>query len=215
MGSPVALYLGAGGVGKLTICDFDQVELTNLQRQVIHSTQSLGVNKAFSAQRALAAINPEVTVVPIQQKSSVDEFTALARDADVVIDCSDNFATRYALNQICVALRKPLVSGAAIGFEGQVSVFDMRHEVSPCYHCLFPDSGAEDGVGEMRCAEFGVFAPLVGMIGTTQAAEAMKLLLGIGQSLEGRLLLLDVLAMEWRTIRLPRDPSCRVCGTHS
>lgn len=215
LGSPVALYLGAGGVGKLTICDFDQVELTNLQRQVIHSTQSLGVNKAISAQRALAAINPEVTVVPIQQKSSVDEFTALARDADVVIDCSDNFATRYALNQICVALKKPLVSGAAIGFEGQVSVFDMRHEVSPCYHCLFPDSGAEDGVGEMRCAEFGVFAPLVGMIGTTQAAEAMKLLLGIGQSLEGRLLLLDVLAMEWRTIRLPRDPSCRVCGTHS
>lgn len=215
LGSPVALYLGAGGVGKLTICDFDQVELTNLQRQVIHSTQSLGVNKAVSAQRALAAINPEVTVVPIQQKSSVDEFTALARDADVVIDCSDNFATRYALNQICVALKKPLVSGAAIGFEGQVSVFDMRHEVSPCYHCLFPDSGAEDGVGEMRCAEFGVFAPLVGMIGTTQAAEAMKLLLGIGQSLEGRLLLLDVLAMEWRTIRLPRDPSCRVCGTHS
>lgn len=215
LGSPVALYLGAGGVGKLTICDFDQVELTNLQRQVIHSIQSLGVNKAISAQRALAAINPEVTVVPIQQKSSVDEFTALARDADVVIDCSDNFATRYALNQICVALKKPLVSGAAIGFEGQVSVFDMRHEVSPCYHCLFPDSGAEDGVGEMRCAEFGVFAPLVGMIGTTQAAEAMKLLLGIGQSLEGRLLLLDVLAMEWRTIRLPRDPSCRVCGTHS
>ena len=213
LGSPVALYLGAGGVGKLTICDFDQVELTNLQRQVIHSTQSLGVNKAVSAQRALAAINPEVTVVPIQQKSSVDEFTALARDADVVIDCSDNFATRYALNQICVALKKPLVSGAAIGFEGQVSVFDMRHEVSPCYHCLFPDSGTEDGVGEMRCAEFGVFAPLVGMIGTTQAAEAMKLLLGIGQSLEGRLLLLDVLAMEWRTIRLPRDPSCRVCGT--
>lgn len=213
LGSPVALYLGAGGVGRITICDFDHVELTNLQRQVIHSTQSLGVNKAVSAQRALAAINPEVTVVPIQQKSSVDEFTALARDADVVIDCSDNFATRYALNQICVALKKPLVSGAAIGFEGQVSVFDMRHEVSPCYHCLFPDSGAEDGVGEMRCAEFGVFAPLVGMIGTTQAAEAMKLLLGIGQSLEGRLLLLDVLAMEWRTIRLPRDPSCRVCGT--
>lgn len=215
LGSPVALYLGAGGVGKLTICDFDQVELTNLQRQVIHNTQSLGVNKAVSAQRALAAINPEVTVVPVQQKSSLEQFTELARAADVVIDCSDNFATRYALNQVCVALRKPLVSGAAIGFEGQVSVFDMRHDDSPCYHCLFPDSSAEDGVGEMRCAEFGVFAPLVGMIGTAQAAEAMKLLLDIGQSLQGRLLLLDVLAMEWRSIKLARDPSCKVCGARA
>lgn len=215
LGSPVALYLGAGGVGKLTICDFDQVELTNLQRQVIHSTQSLGVNKAVSAQQALAAINPEVTVVPIEKKSSLEEWTELARAADVVIDCSDNFATRYALNQVCVTLQKPLVSGAAIGFEGQVSVFDLRHADSPCYHCLFPDSGAEDGVGDMRCAEFGVFAPLVGMIGTTQAAEAMKLLLGIGQSLQGRLLLLDVLAMDWRTIRLGRDPSCKVCGART
>ncbi len=212
LGSPVALYLGAGGVGRLTICDFDQVELTNLQRQVIHSTKSLGVNKALSAQQALAMINPEVTVVPVQQKSSIAEFAELARTADVVIDCSDNFATRYALNQVCVDLKKPLVSGAAIGFEGQVSVFDMRHVESPCYHCLFPDTAAEDGVGEMRCAEFGVFAPLVGMIGTTQAAEAMKLLLGIGDTLQGRLLLLDVLAMEWRSIRLRRDPGCRVCG---
>ncbi len=215
LGSPVALYLGAGGVGKLTICDFDQVELTNLQRQVIHSTQSLGVNKAVSAQRSLAAINPEISVVPVEHRSSIEEFTALASVADVVIDCSDNFATRYALNKVCTHLKKPLVSGAAIGFEGQVSVFDMRHENSPCYHCLFPDTATEDGVGEMRCAEFGVFAPLVGMIGTTQAAEAMKLLLGIGESLQGRLLLLDVLAMEWRTIKLSRDPSCKVCGARA
>ena len=200
------------GVGKLTICDFDHVELTNLQRQVIHSTQAIGLNKAVSAQQALAAINPEVTVVPIQTKSTEAEFAALARDADVVIDCTDNFKTRYALNRICVQLKKPLVSGAAIGFEGQVTVFDMRHDDSPCYHCLFPDSGAEDGVGEMRCAENGVFAPLVGMIGTTQAAEAMKLLLGLGESLQGRLLLLDVLSMEWRSIKLSRDPSCTVCG---
>ena len=212
LGSPVALYLGAGGVSKLTICDFDHVELTNLQRQVIHSMQAIGLNKAVSAQQALAAINPEVTVVPIQTKSTEAEFAALARDADVVIDCSDNFKTRYALNRICVQLKKPLVSGAAIGFEGQVTVFDMRHNDSPCYHCLFPDSGAEDGVGEMRCAENGVFAPLVGMIGTTQAAEAMKLLLGLGESLQGRLLLLDVLSMEWRSIKLSRDPSCTVCG---
>lgn len=212
LGSPVALYLGAGGVGKLTICDFDKVELTNLQRQVIHGTQSLGINKAVSAQQALAAINPEVAVVPVTKKSSLEEFAELARTADVVIDCSDNFATRYALNRVCVELKKPLVSGAAIGFEGQISVFDMRHADSPCYHCLFPDSATEDGVGEMRCAEFGVFAPLVGMIGTAQAAEAMKLLLGIGETLQGRLLLLDVLAMEWRSIRLKKDPGCRACG---
>jgi molybdopterin-synthase adenylyltransferase len=211
LGSPVAMYLGAGGVGRLTICDFDHVELTNLQRQVIHGTRMLGVNKAVSAQQALANINPEITVVPIQYKSTEEEFAALAREADVVIDCSDNFRTRYALNRVCVQLGRPLVSGAAIGFEGQVTVFDLRHDDSPCYHCLFPDLGG-DGVGEMRCAENGVFAPLVGMIGTTQAAEAMKLLLGVGESLQGRLLLLDVLAMEWRSIRLGRDPACRVCG---
>jgi molybdopterin/thiamine biosynthesis adenylyltransferase len=213
LGSPVALYLGAGGVGKLTICDFDTVEMTNLQRQVIHSMEALGVNKAVSAQQTLARINPEVTVVPVPQKSTPEAFMALAAEADVIIDCSDNFKTRYALNQVCVTLRKPLVSGAAIGFEGQVTVFDMRHDDSPCYHCLFPDSGAEEGVGEMRCAEFGVFAPLVGMIGTTQAAEAMKVLLGLGKSLQGRLLMLDVTAMEWRTIRLSKDPGCAVCGT--
>lgn len=212
LGSPVALYLGAGGVGKLTICDFDHVELTNLQRQVIHTTPALGINKAVSAQKTLAAINPEITVVPIQKKSTEQELAELARGADVVIDCSDNFSTRYALNKVCVQLKKPLVSGAAIGFEGQVTVFDMRHDDSPCYHCLFPDVSADGGVGEMRCAEFGVFAPLVGMIGTTQAAEAMKLLVGMGESLQGRLLLLDVMAMEWRSIKLSRDPACTVCG---
>ncbi len=210
LGSPTALYLGAGGVGKLTICDFDDVDLTNLQRQVIHTTQSVGTNKAVSAQQTLAAINPEITVVPIPRKSSEEEFTALAKEADVVIDCSDNFRTRYALNRICHTLKKPLVSGAAIGFEGQITVFDFRHDESPCYHCLFPDMGEE---AEMRCAENGVFAPLVGMIGTTQAAEAMKLLLGLGNSLEGRLLLLDVLEMEWRTIKLKRDPKCAVCAS--
>jgi molybdopterin/thiamine biosynthesis adenylyltransferase len=212
LGSPVALYLGAGGVGKLTVCDFDNVDLTNLQRQVIHTTQAVGVNKAVSAKQTLGAINPEITVVPIPNRSTEEEFTELARGADVVIDCSDNFRTRYTLNRICVALKKPLVSGAAIGFEGQVTVFDMRHDDSPCYHCLFPDVGAD---GEMRCAENGVFAPLVGMIGTTQAAEAMKLLLDIGDSLQGRLLLLDVMAMEWRSIQLRRDPGCPVCGSRS
>ena len=209
LGAPAALYRAAGGVGRLTICDFDAVDLTNLQRQIIHTTQSVGLNKAISAQQALAAINPEVTVQTIDRRMDAAELTRLAADADVVIDCSDNFETRYALNQVCVTLRKPLVSGAAIGFEGQVTVFDHRNDDSPCYHCLFPDMGAEEA---MRCAENGVFAPLVGMIGTTQAAEAMKLLLGLGASLQGRLLLLDALAMEWRSIRLHRDPACKVCG---
>lgn len=209
LGSPVALYLGAGGVGRLTICDFDKVDLTNLQRQVIHGTLSIGINKAESARQALDAINPEITVAVVPRKPTEEEFAALVQAADVVIDCSDNFLTRYTLNRVCVALKKPLVSGAAIGFEGQVTVFDMREVDSPCYHCLFPDVGAE---GEMRCAENGVFAPLVGMIGTTQAAEAMKLLLGVGESLQGRLLLLDVMAMEWRSIRLKKDAGCAVCG---
>lgn len=210
LGSPVALYLAAGGVGKLTICDFDTVDLTNLQRQIIHTTQSVGINKARSAQQTLQALNPEVIVQTIQEKSTSESMERLATEADVVIDCTDNFATRYTLNRICVKLKKPLVSGAAIGFEGQVSVFDMRNEASPCYQCLFPDMGAEEN---LRCAENGVFSPLVGIIGTTQAAEAMKLLMGIGESLQGRLLLLDALSMEWRSIRLSRDPECRVCGT--
>jgi len=208
LGSPVALYLAASGVGKLTICDFDNVDLTNLQRQIIHTTASIGINKAVSAQQTIYEINPEVAVNSIQEKSSESEFKALAESADVVIDCSDNFATRYALNRICFTIKKPLVSGAAINFEGQVTVYDFRHDDSPCYHCLFPDTGSDQ---EMRCAENGVFAPLVGMIGTTQAAEALKLILNIGKSLQGRLLLLDALSMQWREIKLSRDPVCAVC----
>ena len=210
LGSPAALYLAAGGVGQLTICDFDVVDLTNLQRQIIHTTQSVGINKAVSAKQTLFEINPEVTVETVQERSSEDAFKLLIQNVDVVIDCSDNFATRYALNRICFALKKPLVSGAAIGFEGQITVYDFRNESSPCYHCLFPDTGENS---ETRCADNGVFAPLVGMIGTTQAAEAMKLLLGIGTSLQGRLLLLDALTMEWREIKLKRDKACKVCGS--
>lgn len=209
LGAPVALYLAASGVGKLTICDFDAVDLTNLQRQIIHTTQSVGTNKALSAQQTIYEINPEVNVQTVQQKSTEVEFTELAVKADVVIDCSDNFATRYALNRVCFALKKPLVSGAAVRFEGQITVYDFRHEASPCYHCLFPDTGSDQ---EMRCTENGVFSPLVGMIGTTQAAEALKLLMNIGESLQGRLLLLDALSMEWRTIKLARDPKCAVCA---
>jgi molybdopterin-synthase adenylyltransferase len=210
LGSPVALYMAASGVGELTICDFDTVDLTNLQRQIIHTTQSVGINKAVSAQRTLGAINSDVVVNTVQEKSTEQAFEKLISATDVVLDCSDNFATRYALNRLCFKLKKPLVSGAAIGFEGQVSVFDFRHQATPCYHCLFPDDGSET---EMRCSENGVFSPLVGIIGTTQAAEAMKLLMGIGQSLEGRLLLLDALNMEWRTIKLSQDQQCAVCHT--
>jgi len=209
LGAPAALYLAASGVGKLTICDFDNVDLTNLQRQIIHTTASVGINKAVSAQQTLYEINPEVVVNTVQQKSTEAQITKLVNGADVVIDCSDNFATRYALNRVCFATKKPLVSGAAIRFEGQITVFDFRHENSPCYHCLFPDAGEDQ---EMRCADNGVFSPLVGMIGTTQAAEALKLIMNIGDSLQGRLLLLDALSMEWRTIKLARDPKCLVCG---
>jgi molybdopterin/thiamine biosynthesis adenylyltransferase len=209
LGSPVALYLAAGGVGTLTICDFDVVDLTNLQRQVVHTTEAVGINKALSAQQTLATLNPDTTVHIVTKKSTTQEFSRLITEADVVIDCSDNFATRYLLNTLCVQLKKPLVSGAAIGFEGQVTVFDMRNDGSPCYHCLFPDNGEDT---EMRCADNGVFAPLVGMIGTTQAAEAMKLLMGIGESLQGRLLLLDVLTMQWREIKLSKDTECKVCN---
>lgn len=209
LGSPVALYLAASGVGKLTICDFDQVDLTNLQRQIIHTTQSVGINKAVSAQQTIYEINPEVEVVTIQKKSSETEFSELIAQADVVIDCSDNFATRYTLNRLCFTHKKPLVSGAAVKFEGQITVFDFRNEKSPCYHCLYPDVGTDQ---EMRCAENGVFAPLVGMIGTMQAAEALKCLMRIGENLQGRLLLLDALTAEWRTIKLARDPACSVCG---
>ena len=208
LGSPVALYLAAGGVGTLTICDFDVVDLTNLQRQIVHTTAAVGINKAVSAQQTLATINPDTTVHIVTKKSTTQEFSKLIKEADVVIDCSDNFATRYLLNTLCVQLKKPLVSGAAIGFEGQVTVFDMRNDGSPCYHCLFPDNGEDT---EMRCADNGVFAPLVGMIGTTQAAEAMKLLMGVGESLQGRLLLLDVLTMQWRDIKLSKDSECKVC----
>ncbi len=209
LGSPVALYLAASGIGKLTICDFDEVDLTNLQRQIIHTTQSVGINKAVSAQQTIYEINPEVEVQAVEQKSTEAQMTALVHDADVVIDCSDNFATRYALNRICFVEKKPLVSGAAVRFEGQITVFDFRYETSPCYHCLFPDTGDDQ---ELRCADNGVFSPLVGMIGTAQAAEALKCLMNIGESLQGRLMLLDALTAEWRTIKLARDPACSVCG---
>jgi adenylyltransferase/sulfurtransferase len=209
LGSPAALYLAASGVGRITICDGDSVDLTNLQRQIAHFTHSLGTNKATSAQRTLKAINPEISVTAIPQRVEGAELDHLIAQSDVVLDASDNFATRHAVNRACVAHGKPLVSGAAIRFDGQVSVFDLRDPASPCYHCLFPEAGGEEGE---RCAVMGVFAPLVGIIGSTQAAEALKILSGAGQPLNGRLLLLDGLQMEWRSIRLKKDPACPVCG---
>ena len=209
LGSPIALYLAAAGVGHLTICDGDAVDLTNLQRQIAHASASIGKNKAQSAAGSAHAINPEIDIVAIPRQVTARDLQELVGAADVVLDASDNFATRHAVNRACVAQRKPLVSGAAVRFDGQVSVFDLREPASPCYHCLFPDSSEAD---EMRCAENGVFAPLVGIIGTTQAAEAIKLLAGLGRSLQGRLLLLNALEMEWRTIRVPRDSACPVCA---
>ncbi len=209
LGSPIAMYLAAAGVGKLTICDFDTVDLTNLQRQIIHQTASVGINKALSAQLTLQQLNPEVQVIPVTSKADEDSMAEMVKQVDVVLDGSDNFATRYMLNRLCFRFNKPLVSGAAISFEGQISVFDFRKPNTPCYACLFPDDGSENS---MRCADNGVFSPLVGIIGATQAAEAIKVLLGIGETLTGRLLLLDSLSMEWRSIHLKRDSKCAVCA---
>lgn len=210
LGSPIALYLAAAGVGHLTICDSDVVDLTNLQRQIAHQSSAIGQNKAESAARTAHAINPTVQITPLPQRADEDFLARQVAQADLVIDASDNFATRHAVNRACVALRKPLVSGAAVRFDGQVSVFDLRQKSAPCYHCLFPEAGEAD---EMRCAENGVFAPLVGIIGCTQAAEAIKLIVGCGTSLNGKLLLLNSLDMTWRSVSLKRDPACTVCAS--
>ena len=212
LGSPVAMYLAASGVGRLTICDNDDVDLTNLQRQIAHSTEAIGTPKVHSAKKTLASLNPEVNVVALKERVDEMRLLQLVAGVDVVVDASDNFATRHAVNRACVAHKKPLVSGAGVRFDGQVTVFDLRRTDSPCYHCLFPEnSDSENGNEDTRCAVMGVFAPLVGIIGSVQAAEALKLLLGIGETLNGRLLLLDGLTMEWRSIKLNRDPACAVC----
>ncbi|HLQ00958.1 MAG TPA: molybdopterin-synthase adenylyltransferase MoeB [Burkholderiales bacterium] len=209
LGSPVALYLAAAGLGTITLADGDAVDLTNLQRQILHTTESIGKPKAASGREALAKINPEVKVVPLHRRLQGEELDRLVAEASVVLDCSDNFATRHAVNRACVRHRRPLVSGAAVRFDGQVSVFDLRDDSGPCYHCLFPENAELE---EMRCAVMGIFAPLTGIIGTVQAAEALKLLAGAGDTLKGRLLILDALAMQWRTVKLVKDPSCAVCA---
>jgi adenylyltransferase/sulfurtransferase len=209
LGSPAALYLAAAGIGTLTLCDGDNVDLTNLQRQIVHRHDAIGTAKVESARRTLAGINPEVVVRAVNTRVEGAQLEQLIGVADVVLDCSDNFRTRHAVNAACVRLHKPLVSGAAVRFDGQLSVFDLRAAGSPCYQCLFP-AGGDDS--DMRCAVMGVFAPLVGIVGATQAAEALKLVAATGTSLAGRLLLLDALTMEWRSVRVKRDPACAVCA---
>jgi molybdopterin-synthase adenylyltransferase len=208
LGSPAAMYLAASGIGKLTICDDDRVDLTNLQRQIIHRTEAIGMTKPLSAKKTLAGINPEVDVVALSQRADEGSLQDLVSDADVVVDATDNFSTRHAINRACAIQKKPLVTGAVVRFDGQVAVFDLRHDSSSCYECLFPAEGDDQ---DMRCAIMGVFAPLVGIVGCIQAALTHKLLLGTGKSLIGHLLLLDGLSMAQRIIKLRKDPACLVC----
>ncbi len=211
LGSPVSLYLGSAGVGHITVVDHDHVDATNLQRQIAHTLDRVGQFKAESVRTAIAQINPDATVTPITQRADAATLDALVACADVVLDCSDNFETRQAVNLACVQHRKPLVSGAAIRMDGQVSVFDTTQADAPCYACIFPPEHMPE---ETRCATMGVFAPLVGIIGTVQAAEALKILSGMGSHMAGRLLMLDGRELSWTDIRMQRNPACPVCAAH-
>jgi len=209
LGCPAALYLAASGIGKLTLADPDKVDLTNLQRQILFRTDSVGTPKVAAARSALNALNPDVCIFPLEKRISTRELETLLVDVDVVLDCSDNFATRHALNRACVKHKKPLVSGAAIRFDAQVAVFDLRKPDAPCYACLFPEDGK---IEEVQCSTMGVFAPLTGIVGAIQAMEAAKLLISAGETLNGRLLLLDAKRSDWRTVRVKRDSTCAVCS---
>jgi adenylyltransferase/sulfurtransferase len=209
LGSPAALYLVSAGVGRVVLADGDRVDLSNLQRQILHRETAVGRLKVESGRETLAALNSESVVDAIGVRLEGLTLDSAVARADVILDCSDNFATRHAINRACVRLRKPLVSGAAVRFDGQLVVFDSRDPDSPCYECLFPQASELE---EVRCAELGVFAPLTGIIGTMQAAEALKLIGGFGRSLTGELLLLDARDLAVQRIRIPRDPECLVCG---
>ncbi len=209
LGCPATLYLAAAGVGRIALADSDQVDLTNLQRQILYRTESVGAQKVMAARSALRAVNPDVEVVPIAARVKAEELAELTAKADIVLDCTDNFATRHAINRACVCHRKPLVSGAAIRFDAQLMVFDLRHEVAPCYACLFPEEAQFE---EVQCSTMGVLAPLTGMVGAMQAMEAIKLLTGVGEALSGRLMVIDAKSSEWRTMKVSKDPACRVCG---
>jgi molybdopterin-synthase adenylyltransferase len=212
LGSPAALYLASAGVGTLTLIDHDLLELSNLQRQILHTSDRIGLAKVLSARQTLQQINPDVRIVPLHERADAQRLDELVKQASVVLDCSDNFSTRHAVNQACVKHAVPLVSGAALQFDGQISVFDTRTANAPCYACLFPP---EQTVDEVQCATMGVFSPLVGIIGTMQAAEALKLITGVGTSLAGRLQMLDARNMEWSSIKVAKNPACTVCHSAS
>ncbi|MDO6441169.1 molybdopterin-synthase adenylyltransferase MoeB [Marinobacter sp. 2_MG-2023] len=209
LGCPVSLYLGAAGVGHITLVDDDVIELANLQRQIAFETAQIGQSKAETLAARVRSINPAVSISVVNRRLEQDDFAREVAEASLALDCSDNFATRFALNRACVAAGVPLVSGAAIRGEGQLSVYDSRDPESPCYHCLYPEQGNED----LTCSEAGVIAPLVGMIGSAQAMEAIKVISGVGKPLVGRLLILDAWEMQWREMKLTKDPDCPVCGS--
>ncbi len=208
LGSPVAMYLAAAGVGELIIADFDVVDLSNLQRQIIHNNTSIGLTKVESAKSAIANLNPSTKVTTISSKLTVENLQKIVADVDVVVDCTDNFTTRFAINKACVENKKPLVSGAAIRMEGQISVFDLRQHGSPCYRCLYDEVDDEN----LSCSQNGVLAPLVGIIGSMQACECLKLIAEFGEPLVGRLQILDVKSMSWRQLRLTKDSNCPICN---
>lgn len=209
LGSPAAYYLAAAGVGQITLVDDDEVDLSNLQRQILHNSARVGLNKAQSGQMTLQELNPLIQIEPLAQRLSDEDLDRLMPQHDLVLDCTDNFATRHAINRAAVRHHVPIVSGAGIRFSGQISVYDLRNEQAPCYHCLFPEA---DDVQELRCATTGVLGPLVGMVGCIQAAEALKVLGGFGEPLVGRLLSVDALTMQWHTVRFRKDPHCLVCS---
>lgn len=208
LGSPAAMYLAAAGIGNITIYDNDEVDLSNLQRQIAHHTPDIGTDKVISTRQTLNKLNPDVNVRAVKQRLTGEQLDLEVINADVVLDCSDNFSTRFAINNACVKHQTALVSGAAIRFEGQVSVFTPGFNNSPCYNCLYNSDGEE----LQNCVTNGVIAPITGIVGSIQALEAMKLIMGIGETLTGRLLLLDGLAMEWNTMKLRKNPMCPTCG---
>ncbi len=215
LGSPLAMYLASSGVGHLVICDDDQVDLSNLQRQIAHRTADVGRDKVASAKDTLLALNPEIEITAIRTRLTGETLREQVRLADVVVDASDNFTTRFALNAACVMEQKPLVSGAVIRLQGQVTVFQSSHADSPCYHCLYAGIQEAETIGAEDCRQQGVLAPVAGIIACIQATETLKVLLNVGDTLTGRLLLLDALSMEWRVVKVSKDPACLVCGVSS
>ena len=211
LGSPAALYLAAAGVGNLTLVDFDDVDLSNLQRQIVHNTSNIGESKVSSAKKTLLNINPETNIVCINKQLSLQELESLIKDVSCVIDATDNFATRFLINKACVAQHIALISAAAIQYEGQISVFDLRHEDTACYACLYAEGGEEN----TNCSDNGILAPVVGILGSMQALEAIKLICSIGETLKNRLLIFDALALQWRTMKLNKDPNCPVCNNRA